>query len=401
MNFKLIKIFTFSRFITPSLLSFFIITLNQGYLSTMRILHLHSVGSTTLSIGLISTAYYIGSLGCFSLKFFVAQLNHTIIIILFSIFMSIISILLGILSSTWSWIFLNVLAGFFATGLCVVIESWLLASSSHTTRGQTFGGYMAILYTASILGQFLTGIGNAGTLLPFIIASTLNILGAALLLFVKKIKILTAPSNLKSNYPTLTKNCVISIILCFSSGLFVGTTYALLPLFIVQKTSHTLNVGLFMTLTMTGGALFQYPLGYLSDKINREIIAVFCFIATFVICLLIMFAHTLWIMGILIFLFGGVIFSFYPTGINLAYDYKQEDSIGILQKHAFFSIVGAILGQLMATCIMNYTGPDGLFIHFTFISLLIAVFLISYKKHKAQKRICTIENYPNSITEIN
>jgi MFS family permease len=56
------------------------------------------------------------------------------------------------------------------------------------------------------------------------------------------------------------------------SGLIAGSFWSLGAVFVSFYSDTQLQVTWLMTATIAGGALLQYPIGYLSDKVDRRIV---------------------------------------------------------------------------------------------------------------------------------
>lgn len=65
------------------------------------------------------------------------------------------------------------------------------------------------------------------------------------------------------------------------SGMVIGAIYAMGPVFATNVGMSVKDVSFFMTMIILGGFLFQYPLGWLSDRIGRrKIIILSCILGT-------------------------------------------------------------------------------------------------------------------------
>lgn len=154
-------------------------------------------------------------------------------------------------------------------GLFITIESWLLVKSEKGTRGQVLSLYMISFYAAQALGQFLLSAGDLKGIVPFILAALLSSLSVVPLAMTR-----TATPHFEEpsalNFFQLYRISPVGIFGCFCSGLIMGAIYGLLPLYISQIQPETETIALLMGATIFGGMLLQYPVGKLSDALDRR-----------------------------------------------------------------------------------------------------------------------------------
>src|SRR3546814_16729969 len=66
---------------------------------------------------------------------------------------------------------------------------------------------------------------------------------------------------------------------CMTGGIANGAFWALGPAFVLQSGLHVSDVALFMSATVVGGAVSQWPFGRLSDRIDRRLMLMISCIA--------------------------------------------------------------------------------------------------------------------------
>ena len=71
------------------------------------------------------------------------------------------------------WFVLRFVVGLCVSGMFIVCESWLNATSSNRNRGQVMSLYMIVIYGALGLGQFLLNVSDESGFVRFIIVSCL------------------------------------------------------------------------------------------------------------------------------------------------------------------------------------------------------------------------------------
>jgi MFS family permease len=149
-----------------------------------------------------------------------------------------------------------------------------------------------------------------------------------------------------------------------------------------------------------GGAIFQYPLGRLSDRIDRRIVLQCVAMFAALLCLLFYYASTeknlaQSIFILLAFLWGGTCLTIYAISLAHASDVAQacdfvEISSSMLITLGLSSAIGAMLGSVS----MKILGPPGLY---AFMSLALLVFAlvvqIRRRTHALASDLSTHENF--------
>lgn len=326
----------------------------------------------------MSTAYYIGlGFGALRTEKFIVSIGHIKAFSVFAFCLSVATILHGVVLLPEYWFFLRIVSGVCLAGLYVVIESWLTADSCPKVRGRMLALYMITLYSAQSLGQLLMALDQTSPIFLFSLAAMLSILSIIPLSITraKSPKIVVSSTRSFHNLFTSAPSAVIG---CLCSGLILGSLYGLYPLFIIQKISeHSQDVGYYMAALIFGGMCLQYPVGKLSDTVDRRI--VLCQLC----CVL---ALTCWIlcqngfsknMGLFLsFLLGGFTCTIYPTCIAHACDLVEKKNItSVIQGLLLIYSIGAALGPLASSLFMYYYEENGLMIFVGTVSTIIGIFL--------------------------
>lgn len=362
------------------LTSLFVIMLSNGMFSTLLAVRLQMGGEPDWVAGAISASYYGGLvLGSFYIERFIGRVGHIRAYATFASTTAVVSLLPGIFLSSTAWIVMRFIGGYCMGGLFIVIESWLLASSTPQTRGKVLSVYMMALYAAQGGGQFLLNVSDPNTLIPFCIATILAALSVLPVCMTYRISpAIEEASTL--HFFRLYKLSPTGVIGCFSAGMILGAIYGLLPVFTGQVGFSLYETSLAMGVTIFGGMLLQYPVGHLSDHMDRRkvmlLLAVAC--AALSICLMVSaYGPSHWLFMGFAFLLGGFSFTIYPLSISHACDFLGGKDIvaatgGLLLAYG----IGATVGPLVAPLLMDMMGPIGLFVYFALMSIWLAGFVI-------------------------
>lgn len=154
-----------------------------------------------------------------------------------------------------------------------------------------------------------------------------------------------------------------SMIGCFTSGLINGSFYTLGPVVALKTGLQISQVSWFMSLTIWSGLLFQWPMGLLSDRLNR--LTVLSIVGFLVMCISVAIA-LLGAMSLSVLLFlticFGVTFTIYPVAMARAMDnIEKEDIVPVSGALILFFGLGAFLGPVLASSAIAKIGPWGLY----------------------------------------
>ncbi len=346
-----------------------IFALGSGYLMTLIPLRISDFENSNILSGLIGSAYYLGLFaGSFRSEKLVCRVGH---IRSFSGFMAIFCfsvLLMAIFTDIYSWLLLRFINGITVAGIFVAIESWLLGESNTENRGRVLAFYMISLYGANAAGQLLIGIIDSHTLTPFIV------IGALLSLSIFPPATTRAPTPELTEEPSalnliaLYKLTPSGVIGCFSGGLALGALYSILPIYLLQSYSDQSEISLLMTVTMAGGMILQYPVGYLSDFLDRRKVLIAVAFLGALACLAYIFSqNNYWLQMTLLFFIGGATFTLYPLSISHGCDHMlPKDTVAGTQGLLLYYSVGACAGPLLSSLLAKVL-TEGLMIYFILV----------------------------------
>lgn len=356
----------------------FIFALASGYLMTLIPLRINATDGNDFMAGLMGTVYYLGLLaGSFRSESIVSRVGH---IRSFSCFMALLcaSVLsLALSENITVWLLLRFINGMAVAGIFVVVESWLLCESDSSNRGRVLSFYMVSLYGANAIGQLFVGFLDSSSLTPFILIGIL----LSLSIFPPAMTRIPTPEIQETStlgFKKLYELTPSGVFGCFAGGLVLGGLYSMLPIYLAdQSDSDDHIVALFLAITMTGGMALQFPVGYLSDIIDRRKILISVALAGCIVCFaLILTPENSWLNFPLLFLFGGATFTLYPLAISHGCDHMHPDDIvagtqGLLLAYSF----GACIGPILASLFMGHI-PEGLMLYFIATMGITGVFFL-------------------------
>jgi MFS family permease len=166
---------------------------------------------------------------------------------------------------------------------------------------------------------------------------------------------------------------------CFGAGLLSGAFYGLGALFGQTIGLSVFSVSLLMGFTVLGGLLLQWPIGRLSDKLDRRTVLVFVLIGTTAVCLVqyaisFIAVNEVALMA-LTTLYGGFMATIYPIAVSHAFDYVAKDRVVAASSGMLLAwALGSTAGPLIASVVMANLGTWSLFLYLAVVAGALAGF---------------------------
>jgi MFS family permease len=252
------------------LLGFAMLMLGDGLQGTLLAVRAYREGFPNIVTGLVMSSFYAGYLGgTLWAPGFVKKVGHIRVYAALSAVASAAILVHAAFPSPPAWVLLRLVSGFCFSGLYIVAESWLNDSATNETRGHLLSVYMVITYVAVGAGQLFLNLADPMGYPLFVLTSVLiSIAVIPLLLSATK-----APEFEASDTVSLRELFRISplgIIGMFGVGLTTAALFALAPVYASQIGMSTAEVSYFMLAPVLATVLFQWPIGRLSDWIDRR-----------------------------------------------------------------------------------------------------------------------------------
>jgi MFS family permease len=162
----------------------------------------------------------------------------------------------------------------------------------------------------------------------------------------------------------LYKAAPVGLVASLMVGVANGSFWGLGP---ISAAGNGLNVGsvaLFMSAATLAGALVQWPVGRLSDRLDRRLVLMALLSGAAVTGVAIwLFAQNGLLLLILGLLFGALALPCYSLAAAHAYDKTSlADMVPTAATILLANAVGAVIGPLLASLVMDALGPRALFL---------------------------------------
>lgn len=359
------------RAVVSLLLSTALLLLGHGMQLTLLPLRAHANGVPELLIGLSASCYFAGFVvGCMTIPRIITRAGHIRCFAVLAATMIVAVLALELLDHWSSWLLLRLATGVAISGLYSVIESWLNTHATVRNRGQILAVYTFITLSAMAAGQLLINVGPVVSPEPFILAAIF--MGLAIVPIGLTRQVAPTPvSTTRASFSKLYRRSHAAFAGALLSGAVTGCFWSLGAVFARQTDTSQLAVTAFMTSAIIGGALFQYPIGLLSDRRDRRqvllLLALGSGLAAVAVALSVGQAAFLF----MVLLFGATIMPMYAVSLATAADVSDsEEFVEIGTSVLLLNGFGAILAPVIFGQFMQVWGPTSLFWSFAVVCLV-------------------------------
>ncbi|MEM9629988.1 MAG: MFS transporter [Pseudomonadota bacterium] len=366
--------------VSALLLSVALLIFGHGLQTTLLPLAADRFYFSDFEIGAISSAYFVGMvLGCLGAPLVIMRAGHIRAFAALVSLMSAAAIVHPIFIDPTAWFIIRVISGFSLAGFYMIVESWLNESATNENRGTVMSFYIVILFGAMMLGQVSIAGMEISSFVPFAVASV------SVSLAVMPVSLTTstqpAPITLVRFRPIqLFKNSQAAFVGILLIGVSQGALFTLTPLYGSQMGLSTDQSAFYAASLIGGGLLAQWPVGRLSDRMDRRIVMVGlgCATAAASFAIVLFSPSTFTIAALSLFLVGMFSQPLYAITVAHAFDHASpedfvETSSGMLLSFG----IGSIVGPLVASGIMGRIGPSGLYVMVVAVNLILAVFVLT------------------------
>lgn len=353
-------------------------------------------GFSTFEMSVVMTGYFVGFLGgSRATPELIRRVGHVRVFAALASFISAILILYPTLAHPVSWTIGRVLIGFCFSGVYVTAESWLNNAASNENRGKALSVYMLVQMAGVVAAQGILTLGDPSGYVLFVIPSVLvSISFAPILLSISPTPAFerTKPMTLKQLYEFSPLGCVGMFLL---GGMF-SAQFGMSAVYGGQAGMSVGQISAFVSAIYVGALLMQYPIGWLSDRMDRRqlilMVAVFCGIGA---CFGVVFEQNFPLLLVTAFVVGGMSNPLYALLIAYTNDFlDREDMAAASGGLIFISGIGAISGPLILGWLMESVGSYGFFIYMAVLMFGLATYAAYRMTQRPAPSVDTTGSYP-------
>jgi len=330
-------------------------------------------------IGIMGAAYFAGfALGCLIGPVAVKQVGHIRCFSGFAALAAITVLAFPLIVGPVAWTVLRGCSGLCLAILYMVVESWLNDQTENEIRGKVLSIYIVVANVVTIGGQQLVNV--------FDVRATVQFIVIAMLVCLSLVPVSLAPTkapkpvaSAKLRLGALVRLSKSGVIGCAAIGLVEGSFWTFGPIFAQGQGLPVTQITLFMSMFMVGGTLSQWPLGHLSDRIDRRYVVIACCAGTVTTSLVLAFVPLggMALNSVVAGLHGACMIPLYALLLAHTNDYARREALvevssGLLLVYA----LGAATGPLLVGPLMQVVGRGGLFLAIAAVLTAFTLFVL-------------------------
>lgn len=364
--------------ISALLLGTAFLLLGTGLLNTLLALRGSLESYSEPVLGLIMSGYFVGFLfGTFIALPMIRRIGHIRAFASCAALLACFALLHAIWIDSFTWFVLRVLTGTMLVCLYTIIESWLNGQTPTEQRGRVFAIYMIVNLGALAASQGLLLLASPSGFVLFSIVAIFVSISLVPITWTR----MAQPEMLEISsikFSRIRSVAPVSIAAVVFSGFAMGAFWGLAPLYAERIGLDRESIAWFVSITIIGGVLLQYPLGRYSDTHDRRKVIFFSsLIAAIAAVAMVMLSFAgPWVM-LAALVYGSMAFATYPLAVAHLMDHLDNDEIlgggsALLLMYGATSALGpAIAGQLMGSL-----GPHALPLFFAVTQACLVLYII-------------------------
>lgn len=366
------------------LLGMLLLQVGNGMQSTILGIRGQMEGFSTFHMSLVMAGYFAGFLfGSRMAPELIRRVGHVRVFAALASLISAVMILYPVMTDPVSWGLGRVVIGFCFSGVYVTAESWLNNTADNNSRGKALSLYMIMQMGGMVIAQGLVPIADPGGFVLFIIPSVLVSLSFAPIL----LSISPTPAFDTTKPLTLRQLLAASPLGCigmFMLGGLCSSQIGMGPVFGAEAGLSVGQISMFISGFYIGALLLQYPIGWMSDRMDRRVLI--CVVAAIcgagaVLGLTVVLGLDLnsnfAILVVATVVIGGTSNPLYSLLIAYTNDFLDQDDMAAAAGGLIFIYgLGAVGGPVIAGWIMEFVGPQGFFLQIGIIAFALAGYAI-------------------------
>lgn len=341
-------------------------------------------GFSTFALSIVMSGYFLGFLGGSQITpHLIRRVGHVRVFAALASFISAALIIFPTLTDPIVWTLLRIVLGFCFSGVYVTAESWLNNATTNEMRGKTLSAYMMVQMVGMVIAQGILSLGDPSGYALFIVPSVLVSISFAPIL----LSVSPTPPFETSKSMTLRRLFQVSPLGCVGMFLMGGVFAAQLGMssvYAIQAGFSLPEVSIFIAGIFIGAVIFQFPIGWISDRMDRRLVILGAAAVGGVASVVgsIVGTHLYVAVGVAV-VAGGMATPLYSLLIAHTNDYLDPDDMaGSSGGLIFINGVGAVGGPVVAGWLMGLFGPAGYWV----IQAVLMLSIVGYAAWRMTRR---------------
>ncbi len=365
--------------ISALLLAAAILLAGNGLQGTLLAVRGNLEGFPTALIGALMSAYYAGFiLGCRFNPAFIKSVGHIRTFLALASIASAATLMHPFFVNVIAWAVLRAITGFCFAGLIMIIESWINERATNANRGQILSVYRVIDLGATTVGNMLLATASPQGFELFALTSILISLALVPVALTRS----DAPKPIATarlNIPKLFQISPVAAVGAPLVGLGNAAFWSVGAVYAARLGYDKTLIASFMSSVVIGAAVLQWPLGWISDRIDRRLVmigAAICGVSA-AIALARYGGQSPQLLLLLGATFGAFIIPMF--GLTAAHANDHADPGTAVETNGSLLLlngVGSVIGATLGAIVMSKFGPAALFDYIAAVYTAFIVFCI-------------------------
>lgn len=344
--------------------SVILLQLGAGGLGPLDALSGLASGFSRTQVGLLGSAHFLGFfIGCWWAPRLMGQVGHSRT---FATFIAAGTI--GIIAHTLildanAWMVFRIMSGISIAGCFTVIEAWLQAKVTNETRGRTMGAYRVIDIGGSLGAQLLIGVLEPGSYVSYNLLAMLSC-AALIPIALTRASPPQTPKVLRLRPALAWQMSPLAAMGVVVAGVSTASFRMVGPIYGIEVGLSIDQIALFLAAFVLGGALAQYPVGWLADKIDRRWVLIWLSVAAIAACVVTVALSTGGTNAVMFSaaLFGFTTFPIFSVSAAHAHDFADaRQRVELSAALIFLYALGAIASPYATSTLIEFYGPNSMF----------------------------------------
>jgi MFS family permease len=379
-----------TRSIVALLIAVFGVLAGNGVLTVLLPVRAQLEGFPAIDIGFMGSAYFGGMLaGALLTPWIVQRLGHIKAFGVSSAIGALAILALGLIVTPVAWIIIRGLCGFFLAGIYAIVESYLQGKAENRIRGRLLGIYSITQYAGWAVGAQMMRLGEPTSYTLFALAAAVVVVFLAPLIVAEDDAPTHGAKRARMNLGWLLRISPVGVVCTVLIGYANGPFWSLTPVYATAIGMSAVATGTLMTAITIGAAAFQFPVGRISDAVDRRYVLIGLASLTAAAEILVYLAGPSlagWPFILIGGLMGGLIATqYYCASAHTNDRTGRENAVGVAAALLFLYCMGAILGPITASFVMEMLGPPALYLHNGGLHIAIAVFVLMRIRRRPER----------------
>ena len=361
-------------------LSITLLQLGSGSIGPLDALSGLVLGFTKTEIGILGSAHFLGFfVGCWWAPGLLGMVGHARGFAAFAACGAIGAIAHPLYPEPWVWAGLRIMTGLCIAGCYTIIEAWMQSKVTNQSRGRVMGVYRAVDIIASSGAQLMIAVLEPASYISYNLLAILccACLFPLTLTRLDQPRIPSAPRLRPLKTALISPLGVAGVIV---AGVTASSFRMVGPIYGQEVGLSAKQIGYFLATVLMGGALAQFPVGWLADKYDRRWVLIALSASSVVVCGVIAVTSSVafWAIFTGAVLFGIATFPIFSVAAAHTNDFVgPENAIEVNASLIFIYGIGAIFSPLVTASLIERFGPSALFTFIALAHVLLVLFSLS------------------------